>query len=371
LSVENQPDDVNIVIETGGSEKDSGYFSTSALKRYHVSNQKMVSDGTVAYSSMGASSTLQNFIEYGVSNYPADKIGLILWNHGGGLSGVCFDDVTYDGSSYDSLLNSEVKTAVKNAFTTLGRTEKFEFIGYDACLMGLQDIAEFNSTYFNYMVASEESEAGTGWAYNTWIDDVYNNKSTLEILKANVDGFIDSAGASKTDPWENQCLSVYDLSKMSAYKSAFESMAASLKTKITNKSTFTSMMKNVKYFGSGFYSSWSELCEYESFSDKTEAQQYGCYYDSSSGAYVSPGYNYYAYFDVGSFLTKVKNNYSIDVSSVETALDNLVAYEAHQKAAGNEIGIALFFPIYDFSAYDTWYKTSETNFTNWRAIVNL
>ena len=104
LSVENQPDDVNIIIETGGCKRWKSYnISNRKLSRYHIENNKLVLDTTLKNASMGEKSTFESFLTWGLESYPAEKTGLIIWNHGGALSGACYDD-NYNG---DTLLNSE------------------------------------------------------------------------------------------------------------------------------------------------------------------------------------------------------------------------------------------------------------------------
>lgn len=107
---------------------------------------------------MGKSATLQNFIEYGLTEYPAEKTSLLLWNHGGAMQGVCFDEK----KSGDGLSGMEVASAVKQALENTNIENKLEWIGYDACLMGIQDLAIINSDYFHYMVGSQELESGYG-----------------------------------------------------------------------------------------------------------------------------------------------------------------------------------------------------------------
>ena len=106
--------------------------------------------------------------------------------------------------SNDGLEAPEVCEAVSKALANNNMAgQKLEFIGYDACLMQVQDIAELNSQYFNYMVGSEESEAGEGWDYDTWVDDVYSGKDTKTVLKAMVDGFIADNGQKEDHIREN------------------------------------------------------------------------------------------------------------------------------------------------------------------------
>ena len=255
LSVNNKPDDVNIVIETGGAStwtnKTYGQYGdynidSTKLQIHHVENNKLSLDDTLTYASMGKQSTLQSFIEYGLTYYEADNTALILWNHGGAMQGVCFDEK----ASNDSLLDYEVTAAVSSALASTGHSgEKLEFIGYDACLMQVQDIAYENAPYFNYMIASQEYEEGYGWDYDTWLDDLYNGASTTDILKAIADGFIaDNGGVNNTQ--NNQTMSYLNLSYANEFYTAWENMAGALKSKITNsnKDDFNTLVETVKTY---------------------------------------------------------------------------------------------------------------------------
>ena len=261
-----------------------------------------------------------------------------MWNHGGGMRGVCYDEKKND----DCLLNSEVKTAVANAKQSCKITDNLEWIGYDACLMSVQDIAEFNSAYFNYQISSEESEAGYGWDYDNWVDDLYKKVSTPNLLKAIVDSFIsDNGGASSSSG--DQTLSYLDLAYASAYKSAWEAMATQLASKVTtsNKSTFnTAIINNVKH-------------------------------------YADNDYDYFCTFDAKDFVDKLANNsafssFRIDSSyttAVMNAHANFVAYNVAQKGAGKSYGVCMYWPNNSqYSDVGTYYTTSQTNFTNWRSL---
>ena len=350
LSVSGQPDDVNVVIETGGAKcwKSTYGISKDYLTRYHVENKQLVKDSQETKANMGLTSTLQSFITWGLRTYPADRVSLILWNHGGAMRGVCYDE----NFGSDCLTNSEVKSAVANSFKAVGRSasDKLEWIGYDACLMQVQDIAEFNSEYFKYMVASEESEAGAGWDYDTWIDDAYAKKSTEVILTAIVDGFIADTNAQyQQHGWgaSDQTLSWLNLANMPAYKSAWETMSSKLYSLISSygKSNFQKLMKTAKYYGS------DSDCE---------------------------GYSYFGIFDAKDVLNKLKSvnafsGASSEINAALTAFSNLVAYSKKGSGAGNSNGLCCFFPMKDGSGYtcstSSVYTSSQTNFTNWRSIV--
>ena len=320
LKVKNQPDDVNIIIETGGTTRWKRYnIDANALSRYHVEDNQLVLDEKLAKANMGKRSTFESFLSWGLDNYPAEKVGVIFWNHGGALNGVCYDSsIGYS----DALVNSETKEAFKNVLEPRG-IDKLEFVGYDACLMQVQDIAEFNSHYFNYMITSEETEVGSGWVYDQWIDDVYAGKDTKTILKANVDSFIVRNGGDQT-------LSYLDLSQMANYYAKFEAMSAAIKnTAKSNSSTFKSIINKTKQF--------------EEFS-------------------------YFGLADGLDFLNNLGNSdtfasYKTQIDEAKEAYRQVVAYSRCGSRAGNSNGLAIF------ASSSASYPTTETSFTNWRSVI--
>ena len=325
LSINGQPEDVNILYQTGGTtswRSMSGYISGATkisadrVQRWEVQDNKIVlKDDTLGQRNMADSSTLSDYIKWGVTNYPAQKYAVIFWNHGGAMQGVCIDDNYSSYYTFDYLTNSEVKQALSTVFsdTSLNINDKFEFVGYDACVMQVQDIAEFNSEYFNYMVASQELENGDGWDYTGWIDDLYAKKDTPTILTAICDSFVSQYGSSSSN---DQTLSWLDLSAMPAYKEAWENMSKSLysnvQTYCKSGKFYTWLINNVTYYGTA---------------------------DGYAG-YIDVGI-----FDVKDFLTELKGNSTLYnglsslVSSVEAVFNQLVKYSRYGKG-NNKTGSA-------------------------------
>ena len=332
------PSNVNFVIQTGGSTKWSTKYNISATKigRYHVNNKSLVTDAQLDQASMGDYQTFRDFLDWGMVTYPAKKYGVIMWDHGGAMEGCCQDD-NYDG---DTLLNSEVINAVWDARLLAGVSEKLEFIAYDVCLMQVQDIAEFNSYNFNYMIASQESEGGTGYDYDAWLPTLYNNAgsvNTVTLLTKIADTFITEQGTTS-----DQTQSVLDLSKMPQYYEAFEALAAKLRTVITSATAWNTFATLV------------DSC-----------QKYGAYDYNGSTYYL------FDVFDVSQLFTKMQssNNYSAcssELTAVRTAFSNLVVYERHGSGttAG---GLSFFCPISGYAEH-YYYDSYETDFTNWRLL---
>ena len=339
LSVTNQPKDVNIVIETGGARKWKSTYgiSSSVLTRFHIENGQLVEDEQIRNASMGKSTTLQSFLEYGINNYPADKMALVYWNHGDAMNGCCFDENFSD----DSLTNDECLEAYENAWKNTGFKGKMEWVGYDACLMQVQDIADYNSKYFNYMVASQELENEGGWEYNGWIDDLYAGKDTVTLLKEISNTFVASSDNSR---WGNdQTMSVLDLSKMDAYRSSWEAMTSSL-VKIVDTSAKFSAFKKVM----------------------NKAGRFG--YDEESIKY-NEGY-ISDVFDVKSFIAAVKNNSTYSsmnnvLEDLSNKLNDLVIYSKAGKDTFEANGLCFYCPV-SGANYSTSYDAEKTAFNGWR-----
>jgi hypothetical protein len=354
-AVSNQPSNVNIAIEAGGAKSwkstYSSVISETNLSRFHLENKTFVKgekDIAPTKANMGNTSTFQSFLEWGLTQYPAEKTGVIMWNHGGGMYGVCYDENYSD----DSLLNSEMNAALAGAFASTGRTTKLEWIGYDACLMEVQDIAEFNSQYFNYMVAAQESESGTGWDYDAWLPTLFANSSvpSTTLLPKICDTFIaenDTLYAGYGQP-NDQTLSVLDLNKASTYKAAWESVSIQL---VTDAST-TSLKSSVK-------------------TNLLDSKRYAVDDESSK--------DYFCLFDIQDFINKLQANSSLStkttlqskLSSAEDALSELVVYNKIGSGAGNSNGLSLFCLSSAYSIFaNIIYSMSQTNFTNWRSYAS-
>jgi hypothetical protein len=106
----------------------------------------------------GDPQTLIGFVTWAVQSYPAKKYALIMSDHGGGWTGG-FSDMS--ASSYSDLSIPEIVSSIEQIRQNTG-IDKFELIGFDACLMGQIEVFGSLYPYSNYMVASEEVIPGYG-----------------------------------------------------------------------------------------------------------------------------------------------------------------------------------------------------------------
>ena len=201
-----QSDKVNVIVETGGTKRwQNNVMSTATNERWKIASNSLIAlDRNVGRKQMTATQTLQDFISFGVTNFPADRYMLIFWDHGGGsIQGYGYDQVYPN----DTMTVDEISSVLKNSGV------KFDVVGFDACLMANVETAYAVSPYADYMIASEETEPGTGWYYTNWLNMLANNSSTptTTIGKQIVDDFI-----TRSTNRELTSLSVIDLAEFEA-----------------------------------------------------------------------------------------------------------------------------------------------------------
>ena len=125
---------------------------------------------SVGEADMGDSQTLVDFVTWAVQKYPAKKYALIMSDHGGGWTGG-FSDKSAPNSA---LSIPEIVSAIEEIRQNTG-VDKFELIGFDACLMGQIEVFGSLYPYSNYMVASEEVIPAYGWSYAAWLGQLAQN----------------------------------------------------------------------------------------------------------------------------------------------------------------------------------------------------
>ena len=78
-------ENVRFVVQTGGTDGwDNDFVDSNAIQRFVISQGEITLADEQGLGNMGDSNTLADFLNWGVSNYPAAHMGLVLWNHGGG-----------------------------------------------------------------------------------------------------------------------------------------------------------------------------------------------------------------------------------------------------------------------------------------------
>ena len=203
-------DKINLLVYTGGCNGwQNSVVSSRTNQIYQVKNGKLsLIKDNIGDLPMTDPSTLSEFIKWGGKNYEADRYALIFWDHGGGsVTGYGYDEKHKNAGSMNL---SEINTALADGGL------KYDFIGFDACLMATVETGLMLNSHSDYMIASEETEPGIGWYYTNWLTNLNANTSmpTIEIGKNIVDDFVSQCNLQC--PGQKTTLSVVDLAELAA-----------------------------------------------------------------------------------------------------------------------------------------------------------
>ncbi len=142
---------------------------------------------------MGSPDTLAEFIAWGIGTYPADRFALVFWDHGGGWTGFGQD---VDPKSWMNL--DSIRQGVSAGLQTAGR-DRFELLGFDACLMAAFEVAMSLRPFGEYFLASEELEPGHGWDWRSFATMRDKPSAPVpEVTTSIAKGFLQQATQLKT-----------------------------------------------------------------------------------------------------------------------------------------------------------------------------
>jgi hypothetical protein len=144
--------------------------STSTTELLKISESTVTTVETYGEMDTGNPATLTWWIDRATTLWPSTYFALILWDHGYGWHYICSDE-----TSASSINMPELQSAVANS------GDMIHVLGFDACNMAMAEVAyELSLTNLvQYMVASEEYEAGDGLPLTTILTPLVNNPSML------------------------------------------------------------------------------------------------------------------------------------------------------------------------------------------------
>ena len=108
---------------------------------------------------MADPTTLELFLNYAYYSFPADEYDLILWDHGGAITGFGADEKTGNLMGLNGIGNALRKSPFNGS-------EKMKWIAFDACLMAGMETALLLADHADYLIASEEVMKASGFDYS-------------------------------------------------------------------------------------------------------------------------------------------------------------------------------------------------------------
>lgn len=307
-------DHINLIVYSGGCKSwQNNAMSSQTNQIWQIKDEGIVClEKDLGSYAMTDPDTLSYFIRWCAKNYPANRNALIFWDHGGGsVSGYGYDE-KFASSGAMSLAE------IDEALTAGG--VKFDFVGFDACLMATAENALMLTKHADYLIASEETEPGIGWYYTDWLTELSKNTSmsTLEIGKHIIDDFVDTCAAKLRG--QSTTLSIVDLAETEA----------TIPKALANFSTDTyELIKNEEY----------ALVS----NARSDAREFG----SSSK------------IDQVDLAHLAKNMGTEEGDALKKAILSAVKYNRTSSNMTNSYGLSIYFPFRKASMVDTAVDTYE------------
>jgi hypothetical protein len=112
--------------------------------------------------------------------YPAKKYAWILWNHGSGIEDISrvSRGILYDDSQHTLLTNQALMSSFTQIKTILG--QPIDLLAMDACLMAMFEISYQLKGLAKIIVASEQVEPGSGYAYDAILNPLTKNPTAYD-----------------------------------------------------------------------------------------------------------------------------------------------------------------------------------------------
>ncbi len=295
-------DDVNILIYTGGAKSwHNKEIPNNKHALFEIDNGVLIKKDEFdnPYSILD-SANLSFLLNYGYENYDTEYYDLIFWDHGAGpIYGYGYDEY----NKLESMSLIDIKNALINS--PFNGANKLELIGFDACLMSSIEIASILSDFSEYMIASQEFEPGTGWDYS-FLEKVNKNTSSTDFGISIIDNYYDYY--SNNSFVNGVSLSLLKLNKVENVENKLDSLFSSIDYNLSlDFSSISRVRVDSKSFG------------------KFNANDYS-----------------FDLVDFVDFLDKLPKKYDDKVSTLKSALSDLIIYQ--KTDLENTNGVSIYFP---------------------------
>jgi len=159
---------------------------------------------------MGNGYNLRMLIRYGFENFTAEHYFLSLYNHGGGLYGICYDDTSSNENTTSNLKISEIKDAINSA--SFFNDEHIDIVNLAGCLMGEVEVAYELRECADFLIFSQNFGRGGFTDWNTFLENINEDWSLTPYNL--VEQFMDAYSKSHYGAFDKTTCSVIDLKKL-------------------------------------------------------------------------------------------------------------------------------------------------------------
>jgi len=261
---------------------------------------------------MSDPNTLITSANYVIDHYPANRYCIVLWNHGDGWrkepKKLVYRAVIEDNGNMMRM--DDVGHALSDVKAHLG--SKIDLVGFDACLMGMIEVAYEIRDHAKVMVGSEDLIGAEGWPYDTILEDLVNDPAMdSETFARNiVDRYAELCDG--TPYWTLSALRLnmaYDLAML------------------------------IDDFADSLTSNWDEIRL-----ARSNSQEFAFWYVT----------DFHEHIDLYDFCSELN---TVEAQAVMGKVDDMVINERHDSGLPDSQGVAIYFPV-NQEDYDPEYHAS-------------
>ena len=278
---------------------------------------------------------LADFLDWSLKNFPSERRGLVLWNHGGQWEGFGGDNQDGKGSQRGvSMWTSDIRDAIKTTLNS-NNTSKYDFISFDTCLMGgAEQLVDFYDLCDIY-IANPEIDYGDGWDYASTMAYLRSNPDLSMTEFAGVEnGFWDFHHQQQSDKGFKVHVA-YDMNVFAEYNQKMKAFTRGLVEAIQSGSIDLSSLARLR----------------------RESIPYSLTSPRVGKSTVTD------YIDIGNFASELSSKVNGPMKSISmelvAAINNLIISKSLGTERQNAVGLSIYYPIdgkYSqiYSADNTW-----------------
>ncbi len=180
---------------------------------------------------MGDESSLTLFLDYlGDAYADLDQRFLVMWDHGN----------SYKGFGNDSNFNGDPLhlDELERALAGIG-ADRFDLIGFDACLMATVEVARVMAPHADYMIASEAIVPGHGWSWSDVVRLYVEGDDPVGFGREMVDNFVQDVHSYEST---GKTISLLDLSRFDHLVAALDPVVALFTDRMLQDETYSDVL---------------------------------------------------------------------------------------------------------------------------------
>lgn len=360
---------------------------------------------------IGTSQSLYNFIQWGITKFPSDKLAIVLWNNGSGIKDIDildkvlithrdqiytinpqngFAEINYDFSNNFNLMkkieknyaklfeldtkktgtndtvsskdcfhiyltNQDLKNVLEQTQQELLNNKKIDLVFMDACHMAMAEIASQIKNSTKFLVASQELEPSTGYNYELLLSPFLEGSLTADAFAKNSVVTFENEYSHKCAEYTLSAINLEQIDKIEHDIKILTTILLEL-IKINPDMVIGALkgIRNNKRFTTEFYDAdYIDICHfYKSLIFMVDTLK-----KPRRGFAIPEDY-----------ANKLDNVKTLAQGAIES-MKNIVIQTTNSKYLTKASGISIYFP--KRKVHESYYKTTFDKETEWSLFLNV